>query len=86
MKAVAEFHATPVFARYDWPARKESFANVGKVNSKGFDGNFSFKQKFNQVSLTVRGNMTYSKMRLLKETKLTMYIPIKCKGLSSEPE
>ncbi len=26
------FHATPVFARHDWPARKESFANVGKVN------------------------------------------------------
>ena len=29
---------------------KSPFANVGKVNSKGFDGNFSFKQKFNQVN------------------------------------
>jgi len=36
-------------------------ANVGSVKSRGFDGNFRYEQKFGDVSLTVRGNMTYSK-------------------------
>ncbi|KAA6349726.1 TonB-dependent receptor SusC [termite gut metagenome] len=40
-------------------------ANVGKVSSKGFDGNFAFRQKLNNVNLTVRGNMTYSKNKIL---------------------
>lgn len=40
-------------------------ANVGKVSIKGFDGNFACKQKFGQVNLTVRGNITYSKNRII---------------------
>lgn len=42
-------------------------ANVGSVLSKGFDGNFSFKQKVNEVNLTIRGNMTYSKNEILEK-------------------
>ena len=36
-------------------------ANVGSVKSRGFDGNFRYEERFGDVSLTVRGNMTYSK-------------------------
>ncbi len=36
-------------------------ANVGSVKSRGFDGNFRYEDRFGDVSLTVRGNMTYSK-------------------------
>ena len=36
-------------------------ANVGKVLSKGVDGNFAYKQQVGSVQLTMRGNMTLSK-------------------------
>lgn len=39
-------------------------ANVGAVSSRGFDGNFSYNDKFGDVGLTVRGNITYSKNRI----------------------
>lgn len=41
-------------------------ANTGSVLSKGFDGNIAFKQKVNNVDLTVRGNITYSKNEILE--------------------
>lgn len=41
-------------------------ANVGAVKSKGFDGQFAYKQKAGDVNLTVRGNMTYSKNEVLE--------------------
>ena len=40
-------------------------ANVGKVRSRGFDGRIEYKQKFGDVNLTVRGNITYSKNEIL---------------------
>ncbi len=36
------------------------WANVGAVTSKGFDGNFAFNDRFGEVELTVRGNITYA--------------------------
>ena len=39
-------------------------ANVGSVFSQGFDGNFKYEQQIDQVHLTVRGNMTYSKNQI----------------------
>jgi len=42
-------------------------ANVGKVNSRGIDGNFTFRHKLmSQVDFTLRGNMTYSKNTILE--------------------
>lgn len=41
-------------------------ANVGSVLSRGFDGNFAYKQQVGEVNLTVRGNMTYSKNEILE--------------------
>lgn len=40
---------------------KTSKANVGSVLSTGWDGNFTYKQKFGNVSLTMRGNFTFSR-------------------------
>jgi TonB-linked SusC/RagA family outer membrane protein len=37
------------------------WANVGSVKSEGWDGNFRYENRFGEVSLTVRGNFTYSK-------------------------
>lgn len=41
-------------------------ANVGSVLSKGWDGNFAYKQSVGKISFTVRGNATYSKNEILK--------------------
>ena len=39
-------------------------ANVGATKTEGFDGNFKFEDKFGQVGVTVRGNITYSKNQI----------------------
>ena len=39
-------------------------ANVGSVSTKGFDGNFKYEQRFGDVNIIVRGNMTYSKNKI----------------------
>lgn len=44
----------------------EPRANVGAVKSRGFDGNFELKEKVGDVSITLRGNMTYSKNEVLE--------------------
>lgn len=41
------------------------WANVGAVKSQGFDGHFAYQDHFGEVSLTVRGNITYSKNTIL---------------------
>ena len=41
------------------------WANVGGVKSEGIDGNFRYENRFGNVQLTVRGNLTYSKNTIL---------------------
>ena len=41
------------------------WANVGAVKSEGVDGNFRFTDRFGDVTVTVRGNLTYSKNTIL---------------------
>lgn len=49
-------------------------ANVGEVKASGFDGNFTFKQKLNQVDFTLRANVTYSKNKILeRDEENTLY-------------
>ncbi len=36
------------------------WANIGKMDSKGFDGNLAFHKKIGKVDLTLRSNWTYS--------------------------
>lgn len=50
-------------------------ANVGSVTSKGFDGNFAFKQKINKVDVTIRGNITYSKNEVLEKDEESKVYP-----------
>jgi len=41
-------------------------ANVGETKMHGFDGRIQYKQKVQQVDITVRGNMTYSKNEIIE--------------------
>lgn len=41
------------------------WANVGVVKTSGFDGNFEYKDRVGQVNWTVRGNITYSKNKIV---------------------
>jgi TonB-linked SusC/RagA family outer membrane protein len=41
-------------------------ANVGEVSSKGFEGRFSYRQKIGEVNITARGNVTYSKNKIIE--------------------
>ena len=45
---------------------KKYKTNVGSSLSKGFDGNFGFKQQVGNVQLTLRGNFSYSKSEILE--------------------
>jgi TonB-linked SusC/RagA family outer membrane protein len=42
------------------------WANVGKMESRGFDGQFNLNKRFNKVEFTLRGNVTYSKNKVLE--------------------
>ncbi|MCY4780109.1 TonB-dependent receptor [Sphingobacterium sp. UT-1RO-CII-1] len=42
-------------------------ANVGEVESKGFDGRLEYKQKLGNVNVTARSNITYSKSSILEK-------------------
>ena len=41
-------------------------ANVGAVKSHGFDGRFLYRKQLGEVSLSARGNITYSKNEILE--------------------
>ena len=41
------------------------WANVGAVKSEGFDGNFKYENRFGEIGVTIRGNFTYSKNKIL---------------------
>lgn len=44
------------------------------INTRGLDGNFGFKQKIGNVNLTLRGNITYSKSKILEyDEEVTNY-------------
>ncbi len=48
-------------------------ANVGKVDSEGFDGNFALNHKFGEWDLTLRGNITYSKNTIIDRDEENAY-------------
>lgn len=48
-------------------------ANVGKVDSEGFDGNFALRHKFGEWDLTLRGNITYSKNTIIDRDEENAY-------------
>lgn len=50
-------------------------ANVGSVLSTGFDGNFAYIQRVGNVDLTFRGNITYSKNKILEKDEENSVYP-----------
>ena len=50
-------------------------ANVGKVLSEGFAGNFTYRERINKVDVTVRGNITYSKNTILEKDEENSVYP-----------
>lgn len=55
-------------------------ANVGKVRSKGIDGNVAYHDKIGKVDFTVRGNFTYSKNEILEYDEVNSLYPYKLKS------
>lgn len=55
-------------------------ANVGKVLSKGIDGNVAYHDKFGKVNFTVRGNFTYSKNEIQEYDEVNSLYPYKLKA------
>jgi TonB-linked SusC/RagA family outer membrane protein len=50
-------------------------ANVGEVRTRGFDGRIEFKQRFGEVSLTARGNITFSKNEVIERDEANNVYP-----------
>lgn len=44
----------------------QPWANVGMMDNRGIDGNFSFRKKIHQIDFTLRGNLTYYKNKILE--------------------
>lgn len=53
----------------------QPWANVGKMRSTGFDGNFMLKHKIGQVNLTMRGNLTYAHNEVLAYDEANEFYP-----------
>lgn len=47
------------------------WANVGEMDNRGIDGNFSVQHKIGKVDVTLRGNMTYYKNKVLERDEQT---------------
>ena len=44
----------------------QPWANVGKMEARGFDGQFNVHHKVNRVDFTMRGNITYTRNKVLE--------------------
>lgn len=51
------------------------YANVGVILTKGWDGNFAYKQKFGKVDVTVRGNLSYYNSVVLEKDEQSQVYP-----------
>ncbi|MDR0698411.1 MAG: TonB-dependent receptor [Tannerella sp.] len=50
-------------------------ANVGSVNTRGFDGNFKIEHKIGNVDVQMRGNFTYSKNEITEADEMVNRYP-----------
>ena len=51
------------------------YANVGKVETQGFDGNFRLERKIDRVNVQLRGNFTYSKNEITEHDDMENRYP-----------
>jgi TonB-linked SusC/RagA family outer membrane protein len=59
------------------PSDTKPWANVGKMENRGFDGQFNYSQKFGEVDVTMRGNITYSHNKVLEYDEEASALPYK---------
>jgi len=55
----------------------QPWANIGKMENVGFDGQFNYNQKFGQVEMTMRGNVTYTRNKVLEYDEEANALPYK---------
>ncbi|MFV0390913.1 MAG: SusC/RagA family TonB-linked outer membrane protein [Paludibacteraceae bacterium] len=55
----------------------QPWANVGKMENKGFDGQFNFNQKIGEFDMTIRSNITYNKNKVLEYDEEADALPYK---------
>lgn len=55
----------------------QPWANIGKMENLGFDGQFNYNQKFGQVEMTMRGNITYTRNKVLEYDEEANALPYK---------
>ena len=53
------------------------WANIGTMENIGFDGQFNFNQKIGEVETTMRGNVTYSRNKVLEYDEEASALPYK---------
>lgn len=54
---------------------QKPWANVGEMESKGMDGTVAYTQKLDKVTLTLRGNLTYSYSKILERDEADNALP-----------
>jgi len=55
----------------------QPWANIGKMENMGFDGQFNYNQKIDQVDITMRGNITYTRNKVLEYDEEANALPYK---------
>jgi TonB-linked SusC/RagA family outer membrane protein len=55
----------------------QPWANIGKMENKGFDGQFNYNRKFGEVDVTMRGNITYTRNKVLEYDEEANALPYK---------
>ena len=55
----------------------QPWANVGKMENRGFDGQFNFNQKVGDMEFTMRGNITYTHNKVLAYDEEADALPYK---------
>ena len=55
----------------------QPWANVGKMENKGFDGQFNYNQKVGDLEITMRGNITYTRNKVLEYDEEADALPYK---------
>lgn len=55
----------------------QPWANIGKMENMGFDGQFNYNHKFGEVEMTMRGNITYTRNKVLEYDEEASALPYK---------
>ncbi len=63
----------------------QPWANVGKMDNEGMDGNVAINKKIRGIDFTLRGNITYYKNKILeRDEQLNSYSYLMQEGYRAE--